>query len=172
MHVGPVSFRLDASCASSPFPVARMPESSVRVVDVYPYRLSGDQPEYLLLRRATDTTYAGEWRMVGGKIKSSEAAWETARRELREETGCTPVRFWTVPSVNSFYEWQADRVNLIPAFAAEVSGDIALDDEHDAHAWLSLDDAAERLGWPEQERLLRLTDRLLRDGIPPDLVIE
>jgi dATP pyrophosphohydrolase len=110
--------------------------------------------------------------MVGGKIKSSEAAWETARRELREETGCTPVRFWTVPSVNSFYEWQADRVNLIPAFAAEVSGDIALDEEHDAHAWLSLDDATERLEWPEQERLLRLVDRLLRNGIPPDLVIE
>ena len=152
-----------------------MPESSVRVVDVYPYRLSGDRPEYLLLRRATGTTYAGEWRMVGGKIKSSEAAWETARRELREETGCTPLRFWTVPSVNSFYEWQADRVNLIPAFAAEISGDvgdIALDDEHDGHAWLPLDDAAERLGWPEQERLLRLTDRLLREGIPPDLVIE
>jgi dATP pyrophosphohydrolase len=113
--------------------------------------------------------------MVGGKIKSSEAAWETARRELREETGCTPVRFWTVPSVNSFYEWQADRVNLIPAFAAEVSGevgDVTLDDEHDRYTWLSLDDAADRLGWPEQERLLRLTDRLLRDGIPPDLVIE
>ena len=110
--------------------------------------------------------------MVGGKIKSSEAAWKTARRELREETGCVPVRFWTVPSVNSFYEWRADRVNLIPAFAAEVSGDLTLDDEHDAHAWLALDDAAKRLGWPEQERLLRLTDRLLREGISPDLVIE
>jgi dATP pyrophosphohydrolase len=69
----------------------------------------------------------------------------------------------------------ADLVNLIPAFAAEVSGevgDVTLDDEHDRYTWLSLDDAADRLGWPEQERLLRLTDRLLRDGIPPDLVIE
>ena len=152
-----------------------MPHSSIRVVDVYPYRLSGDRPEYLLLRRAPDTSYEGAWRMVGGKIRSGEAAWQTARRELREETGCTPVRFWTVPSVNSFYEWQADRVNVIPAFAAEVSGDvedIALDDEHDAHAWLPLDDAADRLGWPEQERLLRLVHSLLRDGIPPDLVIE
>ena len=105
----------------------------------------------------------------------ARGVWWAERSDPERRPGKTPVRFWTVPSVNSFYEWQADRVNLIPAFAAEVSGDvedIALDDEHDAHAWLPLDDAADRLGWPEQERLLRLVHSLLRDGIPPDLVIE
>ncbi len=99
-----------------------MPGSVVRVVDVYPYRESAVNPEFLLLRRAPGTEYAGQWRMVGGKIESGEAAWETAHREVTEETGHAPDRLWTLPSVNAFYEWQDDRINLIPAFAAALPG--------------------------------------------------
>jgi dATP pyrophosphohydrolase len=146
-----------------------MPDTAVRVVDVYPYREQSVNPEFLLLRRAPDTAYAGQWRMVGGKIEDEEAAWETARREVREETGHTPTQFWTIPSVNAFYEWQADRINLIPTFATALPGDPVLDDEHDAFAWLPAQEAAQRLAWPEQQWLLRMADQLLRDGIPPRL---
>ncbi len=149
-----------------------MPASTVRVVDVYPYRESSVNPEFLLLHRAPDAPYAGQWRMVGGKIDPGEAAWETARREVIEETGHAPGRLWTIPSVNAFYEWQDDRINLIPAFAAALPADPTLDDEHDAFAWLPAEEAAGRLAWPEQQRLLRLADRMLRAGIPPRLVVQ
>lgn len=149
-----------------------MPEASIRVVDVYPYRKIDDSPEFLLLRRASDVLYAGQWRMVGGKIEQNETAWEAALREVQEETGRTPVRFWALPSLNTFYEWQADRINLIPAFAAALPDDPVLDDEHTSFRWLPPSEAAEQLRWPEQQRLLRLADRLLRDGIPPRLIIE
>ncbi|MFB6230314.1 MAG: NUDIX pyrophosphatase [Salinibacter sp.] len=149
-----------------------MPRSSIRVVDVYPYREQSINPEFLLLRRAPGTEHTGQWRMVGGKIEDDEAAWKTARRELREETGHAPTQFWTIPSMNAFYEWHADRINLIPAFAAALPADPVLDDEHDAFAWLPAQEAVDRLAWPEQQRLLRLTDRLLRDGIPPSLIVE
>jgi dATP pyrophosphohydrolase len=149
-----------------------MPHSSVRVVDVYPYREQSINPEFLLLRRAPGTEHTGQWRMVGGKIEDDEAAWKTARRELREETGHAPTQFWTSPSMNAFYEWQDDRINLIPAFAAACPADPVLDDEHDAFAWLPAQEAVDRLAWPEQQRLLRLTDQLLRDGIPPSLIVE
>lgn len=151
--------------------VAPMPGSVVRVVDVYPYRESSVNPEFLLLRRASGTQYAGQWRMVGGKIESGEAAWETAHREVTEETGHAPDRLWTVPSVNTFYEWQADRINLIPAFAAALPADPVLDDEHDAFAWLPAEEAVDRVAWPEQQRLLRLADQTLRTGIPPRLIV-
>jgi dATP pyrophosphohydrolase len=149
-----------------------MPNSSVRVVDVYPYREQSVNPEFLLLHRAPDTTYAGQWRMVGGKIKTDEAAWETALREVTEETGQRPSHLWTIPSVNAFYEWTDDRINLIPAFAAALPDDPMLDDEHDAFAWLPAQEAVDRLAWPEQQRLLHLADRLIRDGIPPRLIVE
>jgi dATP pyrophosphohydrolase len=152
--------------------------ATVRVVDVYPYRQSRGATEFLLLRRAGGVPYAGQWRMVGGKIEPGEAVWQAALRELREETGRDPVRAWTVPSVNAFYEWQTDRLNLIPAFAAELDGspdsggaDPVLDDEHDAFVWLSAEAAAARLRWPEQRRLLHLIDALLLDDLPPELTL-
>jgi dATP pyrophosphohydrolase len=110
--------------------------------------------------------------MVGGKIESNEAAWETGLREVQEETGQVPTQFWTLPSVNAFYEWKEDRVNLAPAFAAALPDDPVLDDEHDAFAWLPAREAVERLQWPEQQRLLRLADQVLRDGIPPSLIVD
>jgi dATP pyrophosphohydrolase len=149
-----------------------MPSTEIRVVDVYPYRYESVNPEFLLLRRGDETEYAGQWRMVGGKIRPDEAAWETGLRELQEETGQTPTHFWALPSVNTFYEWKQDRVNLAPAFAAEVTNPITLDDEHDAVAWHPVKEAARRLHWPEQQRLLRLADRVLRNGIPPSLIVD
>lgn len=148
-----------------------MPKTAVRVVDVYPYRKESINPEFLLLRRSAEKQYAGQWRMVGGKIQPGEAAWETGRRELKEETGHAPTHFWAVPSVNAFYEWQEDRINLAPAFAAALPDDPVLDDEHSDFAWLPAREAVQRLHWPEQQRLLQLADRVLRDGIPPSLVI-
>jgi len=148
-----------------------MPDTRVRVVDVYPYRNELVNPEFLLLHRAPDTAYEGQWRMVGGKIETDEAAWEAGLREVEEETGHAPTHFWALPSVNTFYEWREDRINLTPAFAAALPGDPTLDDEHDAFGWWPAREAAQRLDWPEQKRLLRLADRMLRDGIPPSLVI-
>ena len=74
-----------------------------------------------------------------------------------------------LPSVNTFYEWQHDRVNLTPAFAAELAADPVLNHEHDAFAWLAVEEAAPRLRWPEQQRLLRLAAQIVRQGVPPEL---
>ena len=140
---------------------------SVRVVDVYPYRQVDREPvRFLLLRRAGGALYGGQWRMVGGKIEPGETAWQAAQRELREETGCTPLRFWAVPSVNASYEWQTDTLNLTPAFAARLDADPHLDDEHDAFGWFYAEQAARHLAWPEQRRLLRLVNALLQAGGP------
>lgn len=143
---------------------------AIRVVDVYPYRRADSGAEMLLLRRAPGRVYAGAWRMVGGKIEPGEAAWQAAARELGEETGCAPMHLWALPSVNVFYEWQADRVSITPAFAAELApGDEpVLDAEHDAFAWLAPDVAASRLAWPEQQRLARLCARLVAEDAVAD----
>lgn len=144
----------------------------VRVIDVYPYRHVRGRTEFLVLQRSGDVAYAGTWRMVGGKIGRDEAAHEAARRELREETGREPVVLWTLPSVNVFYEWQHDRMNLTPAFAAELDADPTLDREHDAFAWLPAAQAAPRLAWPEQQRLLLLAADVLATGVPPELIVD
>lgn len=101
-------------------------------------------------------------------MKARFASYPTALvREMTEETGHRPARLWTLPSVNSFYEWHPDRVTIAPAFAAQLTADPLLTHAHDAFAWLSVDEATVRLAWPEQRRLLGPTARLLRSGIDP-----
>lgn len=139
----------------------------VRVVDVYPYRMGeGGAPWFLLLHRADGMPYAGSWRMVGGKIEAGETAWQAGLRETEEELGVRPARFWMLPSVNLFYDWKHDRVQPVPAFAAEVAADPTLNDEHDAFVWLDANEAVRRLLWSEQRRLLALADQVLRSGGP------
>lgn len=148
-----------------------MPEAKIRAVDVYAYRIFNSTPEYLLLRRSPDAQYAGQWRMIGGKIEEGETAWQTALREILEETGLHPTRLWAIPSTNAFYEWEHDRVNIIPAFGAEVAGEPTINREHDDYRWMPTEKAAECLRWPEQRRLLTISARMVADGIPPELVI-
>ena len=156
-------------------PPTPMPVLSLHAVDVYPYRREAGGTEWLVARRAAGHAYAGAWRMIGGKVDGDEPAWRTALRELAEETGWRPGRglrqLWALPSVNAHYDWAADRVVLAPAFAAEVEGEPALDDEHDAAVWLPAEDAADRLAWPEQARLLRLAASLADADRPAEWTV-
>lgn len=134
-----------------------------RLIDLYPYKLDGKNISYLLFKRAAGRIYDGQWRMIGGKVQGGESHWEAAIRELQEETTLEPLLMWAIPSVNSFYEHQTDSILTIPAFAAEIDGtsSIMLDSEHSEYAWFSLDDAIDKIFWPEQRRLLKLTDYLI-----------
>lgn len=128
-------------------------------------RTVGGGYEFLLLRRSASKIYAGDWRMVGGKIEAGESAWQACLRELAEETGLSPKRLLTVPYLNRFYEWEADRVNEIPVFVAVVEeSEPQLDDEHDGHEWLGPEAACARLAWPGQREGLRAALALLTEN--------
>lgn len=141
-----------------------MPQPEKKLIDLYVYRMDGTAPRFLLLKRSEQKIYAGQWRMIGGKVKDGEKRWEAAQRELHEETGLHPVTFWAVPTLNHFYEAATDSVHLIPPFAAQVDPDqeIVLDDEHSDYKWVFLEEAESAIFWPEQVRILQLVNRLLQ----------
>lgn len=148
-----------------------------KLIDVYPYKMKAGQPVFLIFKRSSDKIYGEQWRMVGGKVKDGEASWEGALRELREETGLTPEKFWTIPSVNQFYEAKSDTIHSIPAFAAELKGDeeIQLDAEHSEFKWVSIEGIQPYISWPEQRRLMKLTYDILTDQfleILPEWIID
>lgn len=145
-----------------------MPDITANLIDVFPYRRDspGARTEFLLLRRAPGTVYEGQWRMVGGKIETGETASRAAVRELIEETGAEPEAIWAVPSLNTFFELESDQVRISVPFAAQIRGPIQRNREHDDHAWLSVDEAVNRLAWPEHRRLLRLVSEELEGSIP------
>jgi dATP pyrophosphohydrolase len=150
--------------------------SRPKVVDVYPYCKEKDEINFLLLKRSSDKIYGGQWRMIGGKVQPGEKAYGAAFRELKEETGLTPVQMWTVPSVNHFYNPESDEVLLIPVFAVEVDPDsvIKLDDEHISFKWVSYSEICEYGLWPEQLNMISHIHRHLTIvGKPlPEWIIE
>jgi dihydroneopterin triphosphate diphosphatase len=149
----------DAPPAGSRSPV-------IRVFDCHLARPAAGGFEFLLLRRASHKIYAGSWRMVGGKLKTEETAWQACLREIAEETQLPVQRLLAVPYVNRFYEWQHDRINDIPVFVAVTrsGANPVLDDEHSDFSWLPLEAALERLPWPGQRDGLRAAAALLQEG--------
>ena len=147
-----------------------------KLIDVYPYRINGKNVEFLILKRSSKKIYANQWRMVGGKVQENETYWEAALRELNEEISVAPIQFWTVPSLNKFYEYSADNIHLIPAFAAKMEwndDEIDLDDEHTGYLWVKADEVSEYIHWPEQRRLIQLIDDILTNQqILPEWIID
>lgn len=78
-----------------------------------------------------------------GGIESGERAVETARREVREETGLEDLPLYTVGIVDTFYDPVRDGVVVVPFFVMRTSHEtVTLDGAHDAFRWLPIDDAA------------------------------
>lgn len=117
-------------------------------------RSAGDDAQLLVLRRAAGA-FAGAWTVVMGTVEGAERATETARRELREETGLDAASLYTAGELDAFYDPVRDRIVHVPFFVAYLEpGDVVLDAAHDAYRWVSFAEAAELLEFAAQRRVL------------------
>ena len=142
-----------------------MTEVRVGVVDVFVVRRHPDGWRVLVLQRAPGVRCPGAWEAVHGSIEPGELPAEAALREVREETGLAVERLYTV-TTNPFYLPKLDVVQIAIVFVAFVplAGDVVTAEEHEAHAWLPLDAAIERLLWPRSKATLRDAHALLGGG--------
>jgi 8-oxo-dGTP pyrophosphatase MutT (NUDIX family) len=132
--------------------------TTIRVcfVDTLVLRGAGDALEVLVLRRAPGGRNPGSWETVHGTIEPGETPVQASLRELREETGFAPERFYNLSRIEGFYQHRTDELAIIPAFAAFVAANAAprLSTEHDAFDWLTPPEAARRFAWPRERRAL------------------
>ena len=126
--------------------------------------LRGD--EVLLARRTPER--GGFWQILTGRRERGEPAHAAAARELYEETGFAPT-LEEVRDLGYVHSFVLDpaimRREGPPLFARETAfavrvpegSDVRLDpSEHDAHEWVSLEEAASRLPFAGLRRAVRL----------------
>jgi 8-oxo-dGTP pyrophosphatase MutT (NUDIX family) len=136
-------------------------------VEVHLFRRRAGRVQFLCLRRAPGSRLPGVWQPVTGTLRRGERAVQGAAREVREETGLAPRRWWALESVSVWFDARSNRVHALPLFAAEVgpADRVALSGEHDAHRWLAARPAARGYLWEAQRRALEAVRReVLRGG--------
>ena len=130
-----------------------MNQIKVRVVDCYVYRITVDGILFLLMKRNLNKIYEHLWQGVAGKIEEGETSSDAAIRELKEETGLSPVNMFVADHVSKFYEVHGDRINLVPVFGIEVDSEIInLSEEHISYKWVDINEALNTLVWNGQKK--------------------
>ncbi|WGI21116.1 NUDIX domain-containing protein [Amylibacter sp. IMCC11727] len=138
-----------------------MPELPIRsfAVSAVLIRHEGETPQVLLMRRAD--TLVGAWCQVAGKIEAGETAWHAALREIKEETGLVPERFYSADFCEQFYEADRDCISILPVFVGFVGAgaQVVLNAEHTAFEWLSFEEARARVEFSGQRDMLGHVER-------------
>jgi dATP pyrophosphohydrolase len=111
--------------------------------------------QVLMLRRAGGALDE-EWCQVAGKINTGETAWQAALREIREETGLVPERFYTADICEQFYEAGLECISLVPVFVGFIDPMrvVVLDDEHSEYRWMTFSEAQAVVPAPGQRAMI------------------
>ena len=143
-----------------------------RYIECYVYKKFDDGIKYLLLKRSPEKQpYPGIWQIVTGKIEEEEKAYNTALREVTEETGLKPVKCYVAPKINEFYTPHNDNIYLIPVFVINVKDeDVILSEEHTHFEWLDFKSAYERIHWYSQKENLKIIDDLLTGKVENTMI--
>ncbi len=144
-----------------------MPNIACTIVEVCLFSFTNKEPLYLMLRRSThESMYPDMWQIITGSIEKGETALQGALREMKEETGYIPQKFWIVPHVNSFFSVHHDTLNHTVVFAAQVppGTDPVLSDEHYQFGWYTIDKAKAMCVWPGQITALEIVHEFIVSG--------
>ena len=139
-----------------------MAKVKIRVIDAYVFRKTKAGIKYLILKRAKTKMYEHLWQGVAGKIEKGEQAWETAIRELKEETNLVPKMLFVADHISKFYEKHGDRINFVPVFGVEVDSEIiSLSGEHSDYKWVDYDTACSYLVWSGQKKGISTVNEMI-----------
>lgn len=125
--------------------------------------------EYLILKRKLH--WKG-WEFPKGKIEEGESKINTAKRELKEETGHSFLR---IKKFNFSGKYNYDKVlpdrpgikgQTFSLYAAQIKkGKVSLDKkEHNGYKWVNFKKALRMLKWPNQKKSLRIVNSWLIKG--------
>jgi len=107
----------------------------------------------------------GHWGSSKGHIENSETIEETARREIREETGLTDIQFFEgFKERNQYFFWsQGQRIFKTVTFllAQTQTREIKLSFEHIDYVWLRYEAALENITFADEKIVLQKAQQFL-----------
>lgn len=141
-----------------------MPKINSIYIECYVARKYKEGYKFLLLKRVEgEKLYPGIWQIITGKIEKNEKAYETALREVREESGLTPCRLFVLPHTTSFYSPRTDAISLIPLFVCLVKNKmVTISNEHSDYLWLNSKEASKKLYFKSQKENVKFIEQNIR----------
>lgn len=107
------------------------------------------QDERLLaLRRPPRSSSPGSWNVVTGTLEAGEQPVAAALREVDEETGLV-VELEAAPVAAYAAEVQGEAMVVIVYLAHHLGGEVTLNEENDAFAWLTPAEFESACPWPQ-----------------------
>ncbi|MBW7887767.1 MAG: NUDIX domain-containing protein [Bacteroidetes bacterium] len=146
-----------------------MPDIVCKIIEVSLFSFVNKEPLYLMLRRSkSEKLYPDAWQIVTGTIEHGETALQASLREIKEETGYTPVKFWIVPYMNTFYSVPQDTVHHTVIFAGQVPPNTnpVLSAEHYQFGWFTVEKAKQMCVWPGQRKAIDIIHEYIVRGTP------
>lgn len=137
-----------------------------RAVFVVTYARQKNKIKYLILKRKLH--WIG-WEFPKGGIKFLETKSRTIKRELKEETGLSPVKIkkFRVSGKYKYDKRYSDRNGFVgqtySLFSAEVKKKKVMIDnfEHSDFQWVDFKQAMKKLKWKNQKKCLKIVDEFL-----------
>jgi dATP pyrophosphohydrolase len=140
-------------------------------IAAYLCRVISGRGRYLVMRRSTPYL-KGTWQMVSGAVEAGESGWGAVLREIEEETGLVPERFYSADILEQFYRPDIDCVVLVPVFVGflEADREVRLSWEHDAFEWIGVEQADRYLLFENQRSAIRDIERRFVQEAPNELL--
>lgn len=118
------------------------------------YCVTNNTIEYLILQYK-----AGHWEFPKGKLEKNESLQEAAVRELKEETGLTATLIDGFQETFFYYftdyDHQKAKKDVILFIGKTHSKNITLSHEHKDFAWLTYQEAIERVTFDNAKAILK-----------------